>query len=269
MQGNPVEASGIFCSRFVHKLPVDFCHFVMYNVEKDFVVYRSVEMNKLFDLNNPFFSFLSKVADIIILSFLWFVCCLPVFTIGPASSALYYVALKLARKEDVQITSCFFKGFKDNFKQGVAYSFIFVILGAVLVVDYVVAMGMPGTAGSVCCGIFFALGVWLLCTMFYTFPLQAQFYNTVKQTVINAMILAARKFLMTVIVFAVNIVPVILLLWATEMFLLSAPIWALAYPGLAAFVCSMLFVKVFDPMIEAATGKKPGIEAAAEEEEDE
>lgn len=226
-------------------------------------------MNKLFDLNNPFFSFLSKAADLIILSFLWFVCCLPVVTIGPSSSALYYVALKLARKEDVQITSCFFKGFRDNFKQGVAYSFLFVIVGAVLVFDYIVALGMPGTAGSICCGIFLAMGVWLLCTMLYTFPLQAQFYNTVKQTVINAMILATRKFPMTVAVFSVNIVPVILLLWATDMFLLSTPVWVLVFPGLAAFVCSLLFVKVFDPMIEAATGKKPSAEDADIAEEDE
>lgn len=226
-------------------------------------------MNKLFDLNNPFFSFLSKVADVIILSFLWFVCCLPVITIGPATSALYYVTLKLARKEDVQVTSCFFKGFKDNFKQGIAYSFIFVILGVVLVFDYIIALGMPGTAGTICCGIFFALGIWLLCTMFYTFPLQAQFYNTVKQTIINAVFLAARKFPMTVLVFGVNVVPVILLLWATDMFLLSAPIWALVYPGLAAVVCSMMFVKVFDPMIEAATGKKPVTQAADTEVEDE
>ena len=226
-------------------------------------------MNKLFDLNNPFFSFLSKVADVIILSCLWFVCCLPIITIGPATSALYYVTLKLARKEDVQVTSCFFKGFKNNFKQGVVYSFLFVILGAILVFDYMVAMGMPGTAGSVCCGIFFALGVWLLCTMFYTFPLQAQFYNTVKQTVINAMILAVRKFPMTVVVFFINIIPVILLLWATDMFLLSTPIWVLVFPGVAAVICSMMFVKLFDPMIEAATGKKPGMEDAEAEEEDE
>ena len=225
-------------------------------------------MNKLFDLNNPFFSFLSKVADIIILSFLWFVCCLPVFTIGPATAALYYVTLKLARKEEVQITTCFFKGFKDNFKQGVAYSFIFVILGIVTVIDYIVALGMPGTAGAICCGIFLALGILLLCTMFYTFPLQAQFYNTVKQTIINAIFLATRKFPMTVLVFGINIVPAILLLYATEMFLLSAPVWILAYPGLAAFVCSMMFVKVFDPMIEAATGKKCGIEVEDAEEEE-
>lgn len=223
-------------------------------------------MNKLFDLNNPFFSFLSKVADLIILSFLWFVCCLPIVTIGPSSSALYYVMLKIARKEDVRVTATFFKGFKDNFKQGIAYSFIFVILGAVLVLDYIIAMGMPGTAGAVSCGIFFAMGVWMCCTMFYTFPLQAQFYNTVKQTLINAMILAARKFLMTVVVFAVNMLPVIVFLWATPLFFQTAPIWVLVYPGLAARICSWMFVKVFDPLIEAATGKKTGEEDAEDEE---
>lgn len=224
-------------------------------------------MNKLFDLNNPFFSFLSKAADIIILSFLWFVCCIPIITIGPASSALYYVTLKLARKEDVQVTSCFFKGFKDNFKQGVAYSLIFTILGMVLILDYMFAAAMPGAAGTICCGIFFALGIWLLCTIFYTFPLQAQFYNTVKQTIINAVFLAARKFLMTVVVFLVNMIPVVVFLWATMVFIQTAPVWVLVYPGLAAMVCSWMFVKVFDPMIEAATGKKPSIEEAVTEEE--
>ena len=223
-------------------------------------------MNKLFDLNNPFFSFLSKVADLIILSFLWFVCCLPIITIGPSSSALYYVMLKIARKEDVQVTACFFKGFKENFKQGLAYSVIFVILSAVLVVDYFTALNMPGTAGGVSTGIFLAMGVWLCCTMFYTFPLQAQFYNTVKQTLINAILLALRKFPMTVVVFAINILPVVVFLWATMLFLHTAPLWVLVYPGLAALVCSWMFVKVFDPLIEAATGKKPGAEETEDEE---
>ena len=206
-------------------------------------------MNKLFDLNNPFFTFLSKVADLIILSFMWFVCCIPVITIGPASSALYYVALKLARKEEVQITSCFFKGFKDNFKQGVAYSLIFVILGVVLFLDYILTAGMEGTTGMLCSVSFFVLGVWTLCTMFYTYPLQAQFYNTVKQTLINAMILASRKLLTTVIVFALNMLPVFVAFASLPFFVQTLPIWVLVAPGLTAFVCSMLFVKIFDPLI--------------------
>lgn len=224
-------------------------------------------MNKLFDLNNPFFSFLSKVADLVILSFLWFVCCVPIVTIGPATSALYHVTLKLARNEEVQVSSCFFKGFRSNFVQGLCQTLIFIAVGVILVYDYLIAAAMAGTAGAVCSGIFFALGIWLLCTMFYTFPLQAQFYNTVKQTIVNGLILSVRKFPMTVIVFVVNIVPFVVLLWASMVFLTTAPIWILVYPGLAALVCSWMFVKVFDPLIEAATGKKPG--AAADDVEDE
>lgn len=209
-------------------------------------------MNKLFDLNSPHMIFLSRVADLVILSFLWFVCCIPVITIGPASSALYYVTLKIVRKEDIRVTSCFFKGFKENFKQGVAYSFIFVIVGVVLFMDYILTAGIEGTTGMICSVCFFVMGVWMLCTMFYTFPLQAQFFNTVRQTVINAMFLASRKFLTTVVVFLLNMLPVIAAFASFAAFIQTLPIWILLAPGLIAYLCSMLFAKIFDPLIEAA-----------------
>lgn len=209
-------------------------------------------MNKLFDLNSPFMIFLSKAADLVILSFWWFVSCIPIITIGPASSALYYVALKMARKEEIRVTACFFKGFRDNFKQGIVYSFVFVILGVVLFWDYILTAGLEGTTGMLCSVSFFVMGVWLLCTMFYTFPLQAQFYNTVRQTLINAMLLASRKLLTTVIVFALNMVPVAVAFASLPVFVQTLPVWVLLSPGLIAFLCSMLFVKIFDPLIQPA-----------------
>lgn len=212
-------------------------------------------MNKFFDLNSPFMVFLSRTADLVILSVLWLVCCIPVITIGPASSALYYVALKMARKEEIRVTACFFKGFKTNFKQGLAYSLIFLPLGALLVFNYLWA---STGASTIFVAIYFALLVWLLCTMFFTFPMQAQFYNTVKQTIINAMILASRKVLTTIAVFAMNILPVVVALFGTVIFVQTLPVWLFLAPGLIAFGCSLLFIKIFDPLIEEATGKKPG-----------
>jgi len=209
-------------------------------------------MNKFFDLNSPHMIFLSRAADLVILSFLWFICCIPVVTIGPASSALYYVVLKIVRKEDVRVTACFFKGFRENFKQGVAYSFIFVIAGVVLFMDYILTAGMEGTTGMICSVCFFVMGVWMLCTMFYTFPLQAQFYNTVRQTLINAMFLASRRFLTTIVVFALNMLPVIVAFVSLRGFILILPVWVLLAPGLIAYLCSMLFVKIFDPLIQPA-----------------
>ena len=122
--------------------------------------------------------------------------------------------------------------------------------------DYILTAGMEGTTGMLCSVCFFVMGVWTLCTMFYTFPLQAQFFNTVKQTLINAMFLASRKFLTTVVVFFLNILPVIIAFASLKVFVQTLPIWVLLAPGLIAYLCSMMFVKIFDPLIEAAKRKK-------------
>ena len=209
-------------------------------------------MNKLFDLDSPHMIFLSKAADLVILSFWWFVSCIPIVTIGPASSALYYIALKIVRKEEIRVTACFFKGFRENFKQGIVYSFLFVILGAVLFFDYTFTAGIEGMVGTVCGVSFFVLGVWTLCTMFYTYPLQAQFYNTTKQTLINAMILSARKFPTTVIMFVINMAPILVAFASFQVFVQLTPVWVLLMPGLSAYLCSMLLVRIFDPLIAAA-----------------
>ena len=43
--------------------------------------------------------------------------CIPIFTIGPALTALNYVTLKMANNKDPYIIRSFFKSFRQNFKQ--------------------------------------------------------------------------------------------------------------------------------------------------------
>lgn len=56
-------------------------------------------MGSLFNLDNPIWRFMGKLVDVFILTLLWAVCCIPIITIGPASTAVYYVTLKLVRDE--------------------------------------------------------------------------------------------------------------------------------------------------------------------------
>ena len=72
-------------------------------------------MGKFFGLDSPFFKVMTKVADFIILNFLVLVFSIPVVTIGPALTAMYYVALKEARGEEGYIWRDFWKSFKANF----------------------------------------------------------------------------------------------------------------------------------------------------------
>lgn len=214
-------------------------------------------MNKWFNMDSPIMVGLSRMTDLVILSFLWFVCCLPVVTIGPSTAAMYYVALKIVRnEEDVKIVSTFFQGFKSNFKQAAIMNIISLVLGAVLLVDAYYWFFGQGTMALLSCAVFLAMFVWLLCIMFYAYPLQAQFYNTVKQTFVNAAILSMRKFPITVLVFVINMLPVLLAFVSLTVVVRTAPIWILLYPGVAAAINARLFAKMFDPFLKAAKEEK-------------
>ena len=53
---------------------------------------------RMFHTEGKFTGSMSTVADLIILSALWTVCCIPVITIPTASGALYYAIVKAVRK---------------------------------------------------------------------------------------------------------------------------------------------------------------------------
>ena len=213
-------------------------------------------MNKWFNLDSPIMMGLSRMADMVILSMLWFVCCIPVITIGPSTTAMYYVALKMVRKEDVKLAPTFFQAFKSNFKQAMIMNIISLVLGAILVVDGYYWFFAQGSMATISFAIFFAMFIWLLCIMFYAYPLQAQFFNTVKQTFINAAILSMRKFPITVIVFALNLLPVWVAFISLEVVIRTLPVWILLAPGIVAVINTKLFAKMFDPFLKAAKGEQ-------------
>ena len=98
-------------------------------------------MGGLFDLDSPVMRFLSKMADLIILNLLAFVCCLPIFTIGASMTALHYVLLKIVRNEEGYVVRGFFKAFKSNFKQAtviwlILLAVLFVLLGDFMIFKY-------------------------------------------------------------------------------------------------------------------------------------
>ena len=67
-------------------------------------------MDKLFNMDNKFFSFMGRAADLFMLNVVFVICCLPVVTIGASLTALHYVTLKMARNEESYIIRSFFSG---------------------------------------------------------------------------------------------------------------------------------------------------------------
>ncbi len=220
-------------------------------------------MGNLFNLDNPVWRFMGKLVDVFILTMLWFICCIPIVTIGPASTAVYYVTLKLVRDEESYTVRSFFKSFKENFKQGVAIGLIMTALGIFFAYDIYAYFAM-GTQVMTILGILF-LGIFLLYlfTLTYVYPLQAKFYNTVFHTLRNALFMSVkhvfRSFLMVIIAVAV---------WVGVLFF--PPLLLLSF-GLIAFLQSYFLVKIFDKYIPKEEDEKSdniGSDLGIEEDEE-
>lgn len=73
-------------------------------------------MNQIFNPDNFFWRCFGKMADVVGLSLLWFLCSLPVITIPAASTALYDCAARCVRGDELTVYSRFFRTFKREFK---------------------------------------------------------------------------------------------------------------------------------------------------------
>ena len=62
---------------------------------------------KLFSYESRFSQWMLRISYACCLNVLWFICSLPIITIGASTSALYYISLKIVRGEEGHVFSSF------------------------------------------------------------------------------------------------------------------------------------------------------------------
>lgn len=137
--------------------------------------------------------FLGRAGDMMLLNILFIVCSLPVFTIGASLSALNYVCLKMKDDEEGYIWKSFFRSFKENFKQGTGMWLLMLLLGAVLLLEYQMLGGVSSQTAQILKVMIWAVAVLWYMILCWAFALQSRFYNSVKVTLQNAILLSFGK----------------------------------------------------------------------------
>ena len=147
-------------------------------------------MRSLLNPESPAMRFLTKIGYTIILNTLWFLCSLPVFTIGASTTALYAVMQKLVRDEESGIISAFFTAFRQNFRQ--ATKVWLVLLGALIFlgVDGYILLHLRHLNAA--------------CTivLLYVFPLTARFCNSTFAMIRNSLMTGMHFLFCTVLIAA-------------------------------------------------------------------
>ncbi len=202
-------------------------------------------MNRLFSLDNPLMQFLSKVCDIIILNALFLISCIPIFTIGASISALYYVCLKILRGEEPYIWKNFWKGFRQNFKQGTIIWLISIGLFFFLGMDFYIINTQNTTMFLVV-----RIGLWAVCfvlfSMFiYIFPIISHFKCTLKQAFKNALYMTIGHLPFTVILIAFFGLILWLFTASTKTMAMAIIISGICGFSIVAYTACIIFDRIF------------------------
>lgn len=195
-------------------------------------------MNKLFDQNTPFWKAMGRVFDAFALNVMWLLFCIPLFTIGPSTTAFYYAMLGMLRGDGGYISHDFMKSFKQNFKQGIILGIPLTLLGAFLALDMYLCY--HAGRGIFSFFLFFFLVIFLLwfAVSMYTCVILAKFEKSSKEILIWAFTSCIKNlpktlYMMFAVVFGMWIIHIL-------------PGLILIIPGLVVENHCAIFAKIFE-----------------------
>lgn len=208
-------------------------------------------MRQFFSMDSPIICFLSRLCDLMILNFLFIVCCIPIFTIGDALTALYYVNIKIATGEEGYVVKGFFRSFKLNFRQATIIWLIVLLVGVIFAVDFMFLRGiqMGGIGYKIFGVIITILAVMYLLTITIIFPLLARFDNTIGNVLKNSVIMSILYLPRTLAMIAVEAIPFVLVYFYSSLI----PLLFLFGVSVPAFINAKILAGAFKKLEDKNT----------------
>lgn len=204
-------------------------------------------MWKYFTAESPVGRVLTRVVDLVILNVLYILFCLPVFTIGAATSALYYCTVRMADGTFISALRDFWRGFKDNFRAVTPVSLAALVYAAFVAVEF--WMNWNGAwGGRLALWIYIILAVVFAVTLLFcewVFALQMRFENPRRVLLKNAALFTFRYLPSLLVIDALNLVFLLLVFSDIAVW----PVTFLCAFSLPAFLKGKYFSRIFNHLI--------------------
>ena len=120
-------------------------------------------MDKFFNSDNVVMRTLSKIFDIGWLTLIYLVFCIPIVTVGAATTSLYYVSAKVLRHNRSYVWREFWHSFKTNFLQSTIAWVVTAIIVVLLWLNMNIVAETGGEKGGYLIGAYYALLFIILC----------------------------------------------------------------------------------------------------------
>ena len=206
-------------------------------------------MRFLFDPDSRFSQFLIRLCDLILLNVVYLLTCLPLFTIGAATAALYDTVFRMDTEREGKLMATYFHAFRENFRQGTAVWLLLVVYGIAIWMNMNIFSDMGSQFGY---GLFVLSMVIVVIGLFvaaYVFPLMSRFQYKTGALLQNALLLSVLYLPRTLLVCIINAFPWGLLLVNLYAFCKLGFLWFALYFAAAAYFNSRVLKKVLEDLI--------------------
>lgn len=199
--------------------------------------------SKFFREDNPYNVAMSTIGDLAMLSVAWFVGSIPIITIGVSTSAACEVARKMQEARDNGIFREFIASYKRRFGTNLALSLFIAALWMLAAFDLrFLSLQHGSDAMSVIYGVTVAIFAILGVALSFTLPLAGRSKLGVIAQIRQSLRLTALKPLVAVAVFALDILPIILLVYLPDAVIWVPLLWIIVLAG-SSFWLQMLMIR--------------------------
>lgn len=198
----------------------------------------------MFKLDSGFGRALTHIGNLAILSVLWLVCSVPLFTIGAVNAAMHTAIHKVIGQGEGNVFQQFFRGFRESFRQATLSFLPLGLLGVITIVEsfvtgYLQEQGAPLGALR---PVFLLLGGVTAIWMVYVGAYTARFLDTVKKTLKVSGILLLMYPLASLLLLAVFVLGCIVIRFFQP--------FIMVFPGLYGWLAHSLLERIFRQHIE-------------------
>ncbi len=193
---------------------------------------------------------LTKAGQVIILNIIWLLSCIPVFTIGTATTSLYYAMMKNIRRNRSYPVVEYFASFKRTLGKGSAFTLIAGVWFLLLYHLWTIADAGQGTAGIFLGRMYLALAVASAALLLYLFPVLSRFEMSMSSMVKLAFVMAVRFMGYTLLMLAGS--AALCYVWFYYLPLPTIFIW----PGAWCYVCTFMIEKALRKYMPASEGNE-------------
>lgn len=188
---------------------------------------------------------MNKFLDLVFLTIYWLVSCIPVFTIGAATTALYYTTQKVIKNDRGYVSGEYWGSFKQNFKTATACWLIHLLLGLLFADEGYVCYQMwaDGQPIGWLWILFLVFEVLNVTMALITFPYIARFDDRARRVMKNALLILLANLPKGILQLLILAVFVIAVIFFPPMMILAPA----SYMLLSSYVLEKVFRKYMSP----------------------